>query len=154
VLAATISDTASKSRASWDLSPPRLPLARIQLASLTEAEGLPAQEGVGDSSSPALASTGPRLYKVASGESTVSSGSRSSTSFPAFSGQPPQMNSLAVRGKGQYTCPEGPNCTKGGLQANGEIVVFERNSAFRYVILHRLLPQISITSSSSSWLGM
>lgn len=43
------------------------------------------------------------------------------------------MNSLEARGKGQYTCSEGRNCTKGGVQANGEMVVFERNSAFRYV---------------------
>jgi hypothetical protein len=154
VLAATISDTASKSRASWNLSPPPLSLPRIQLASLAEAEGSPAQDGVGDPSFAPLASAEPRLYQVASAESTVSSESRSSTSFPALSGQSTPMNSLAVRGKGQYTCPEGRNCTKGGVQANGEVVVFERNSAFRYVPPYRLLCKISTILSSSNWFGI
>lgn len=40
---------------------------------------------------------------------------------------------LAVRGKGNYTCPYGRECKKGGVGVNGELVVFERNSAFKYV---------------------
>ena len=39
--------------------------------------------------------------------------------------------SLATRGKGEYTCPRGASCTKGGVSQNGSLVVFERNSAFR-----------------------
>lgn len=42
------------------------------------------------------------------------------------------LDSLSSRGKGNYTCPHGSSCTKGGFR-NGETVIFERNSAFRYV---------------------
>lgn len=41
-------------------------------------------------------------------------------------------NPLLARGKGQHRCPHGSECTKGGFR-NGEIVIFERNSAFRSV---------------------
>ena len=41
------------------------------------------------------------------------------------------LKSLAPRGKGQYTCPYGHNCTKGGVSDDGSIVVFERNSAYK-----------------------
>lgn len=43
------------------------------------------------------------------------------------------MASLSSRGKGSYVCPYGPSCRKGGVKPNGEIVVFERNSAFKLV---------------------
>jgi hypothetical protein len=39
---------------------------------------------------------------------------------------------LLARGKGQYVCPYGSECTRGGVR-HGEIVIFERNSAFRFV---------------------
>lgn len=39
--------------------------------------------------------------------------------------------SLASRGKGEYTCPLGIECRKGGVVSNGDLVVFKRNSAFR-----------------------
>lgn len=44
---------------------------------------------------------------------------------------------LKPRGKGQYLCPEGLACTKGGVQADGTLVVFERNSAFRLAVPFR-----------------
>ena len=44
----------------------------------------------------------------------------------------PLLEQLKSRGKGQYTCPHGRDCKKGGVQQNGELTVFERNSAFRY----------------------
>lgn len=38
---------------------------------------------------------------------------------------------LGHRGKGQYTCPHAYQCTKGGVNPDGTIVIFERNSVFR-----------------------
>ena len=35
------------------------------------------------------------------------------------------------RGSGHHTCPQGLSCTKGGVDARGVLVIFERNSAFR-----------------------
>jgi hypothetical protein len=40
------------------------------------------------------------------------------------------MEALKSRGKGSHTCPKGKNCTKGGIDKNGELIVFDRNSAF------------------------
>lgn len=42
------------------------------------------------------------------------------------------LTSLSVRGTGRYTCPYLHDCRKGGVKY-GELVVFERNSAFRLV---------------------
>lgn len=41
------------------------------------------------------------------------------------------MNSLKSRGKGIYKCKYGLECTKGGVDRNGRIVIFERNCMFR-----------------------
>ncbi|KAK4141812.1 uncharacterized protein C8A04DRAFT_30657 [Dichotomopilus funicola] len=41
-------------------------------------------------------------------------------------------NQLAHRGKGRHTCPHAFRCTKGGVNADGTLVIFERNSHFRY----------------------
>jgi hypothetical protein len=38
------------------------------------------------------------------------------------------------RGKGRHYCPYRLECTKGGLSADKSLVLFERNSAFKYVI--------------------
>jgi hypothetical protein len=43
----------------------------------------------------------------------------------------PSLDQLKRRGKGTYTCPHGKDCTRGGVQPSGELVVFTRNSAFR-----------------------
>jgi hypothetical protein len=45
----------------------------------------------------------------------------------------PSIEQLKARGKGHYTCPHGTACDKGGVQPDGELTVYERNSAFRYV---------------------
>lgn len=42
------------------------------------------------------------------------------------------LDHLKVRGSGQYTCPEGLSCKRGGV-VDGNIRVFKRNSEFRYV---------------------
>lgn len=39
--------------------------------------------------------------------------------------------SLSERGKGQYQCPYAYDCTKGGVDKDGRIVIFERNSTFK-----------------------
>lgn len=44
----------------------------------------------------------------------------------------PLMQQLKLRGKWSYRCPHRYNCVKGGVQPNGQLTVFERNSAFRY----------------------
>ncbi|OAT08716.1 hypothetical protein BDBG_04955 [Blastomyces gilchristii SLH14081] len=41
------------------------------------------------------------------------------------------LKSLVSRGKGDHFCPLGHRCRKGGVDGNGEIVNFERNSVFR-----------------------
>jgi hypothetical protein len=43
------------------------------------------------------------------------------------------LASLSQRGTGQHVCPSGHSCTKGGVAGDGSLVVFPRNSAFRYV---------------------
>lgn len=45
------------------------------------------------------------------------------------------LESLKTRGKGAYTCPKGLDCDKGGVNDNGEMIVFKQNSAFRSVKL-------------------
>ena len=46
------------------------------------------------------------------------------------------LNSLSSRGKGRYFCPCGINCKKGGVEADGTLKLFERNSAFKSVLLN------------------
>jgi hypothetical protein len=41
------------------------------------------------------------------------------------------MNSLKSRGKGTYKCRFGLACKKGGVDRNGDLVIFERNCMFR-----------------------
>lgn len=40
------------------------------------------------------------------------------------------MDALSNRGKGSYICPAGPACTKGGVDKDGNLISFERNSSF------------------------
>lgn len=40
------------------------------------------------------------------------------------------MDALANRGKGVYHCPKRERCTKGGVDKDGNLVAFERNSSF------------------------
>lgn len=42
---------------------------------------------------------------------------------------------LARRGKGHYNCPHMLECTKGGVSPDGTLIIFERNSAFRFVLI-------------------
>lgn len=43
------------------------------------------------------------------------------------------MEALKQRGKGSYYCPMGHRCDKGGVDKDGKLVVFDRNSSFAYV---------------------
>ncbi|KAK2596681.1 hypothetical protein QQS21_006256 [Conoideocrella luteorostrata] len=40
------------------------------------------------------------------------------------------MDALRQRGKGNYYCPKGDKCDKGGVDRDGKLVVFDRNSSF------------------------
>jgi hypothetical protein len=71
-----------------------------------------------------LPNRGVALREDSSG-SPDSDGSSQATTYDA-------SNPLLTRGKGQHRCPKGSECTKGGFR-NGEIIIFERNSAFRLV---------------------
>lgn len=44
------------------------------------------------------------------------------------------MEALRQRGKGNYTCPKSYQCKKGGVDKEGNLVVFDRNSSFAYVV--------------------
>lgn len=41
-----------------------------------------------------------------------------------------KMDALKTRGKGDHYCPKGHQCTKGGVDKDGNLVLFDRNSAF------------------------
>ncbi|KAK5995125.1 hypothetical protein PT974_03519 [Cladobotryum mycophilum] len=44
------------------------------------------------------------------------------------------MEALRQRGKGTYYCPKGQRCDKGGVDKDGHLVLFDRNSSFAYVV--------------------
>jgi hypothetical protein len=54
------------------------------------------------------------------------------------------LASLSVRGTGRYTCPYLHDCRKGGVKY-GELVIFERNSAFRSALFLILQLFLSLT---------
>ena len=64
------------------------------------------------------------------------------------------IEELKPRGKGQYICPEGLSCTKGGVQADGTLVVFERNSAFRLAVPFRIAVFVGAICSKNHFQGM
>lgn len=43
------------------------------------------------------------------------------------------LKALKQRGKGKYYCPRGLRCDKGGVDKDGSLILFDRNSAFAYV---------------------
>lgn len=43
------------------------------------------------------------------------------------------LKALKQRGKGKYYCPRGHRCDKGGVDKNGNLILFDRNSSFAYV---------------------
>ncbi|EHK23746.1 uncharacterized protein TRIVIDRAFT_147872 [Trichoderma virens Gv29-8] len=45
------------------------------------------------------------------------------------------MKALKQRGKGKYYCPRGHQCDKGGVDKHGNLILFDRNSSFAYVIV-------------------
>lgn len=44
------------------------------------------------------------------------------------------MEALRQRGKGTYSCPKAFQCKKGGIDKEGNLVIFDRNSSFAYVV--------------------
>ena len=71
--------------------------------------------------------TGTSTRTLARGDST------STTTMDAPTALAPLLSdaNLRARGKGQYTCPQGMNCRKGGVDPHGNLTLFERNSTFR-----------------------
>ena len=72
-------------------------------------------------------------------ESTISgSATRSDVTYTTMVAIPTSPlsadNDLRARGKGQYTCPLGFSCRKGGIDSHGNLTMFERNSSFRLVL--------------------
>ena len=59
------------------------------------------------------------------------SGERSNSQQSSSNLAHPQSSDFKSRGSGHHTCPQGFSCTKGGVNAEGALIVFERNSAFR-----------------------
>ena len=59
------------------------------------------------------------------------SGERSNSQQSSSDLEHPQSSDFKSRGSGHHTCPQGLSCTKGGVNAEGVLLVFERNSAFR-----------------------
>ncbi|KAG5925300.1 hypothetical protein E4U42_004430 [Claviceps africana] len=58
------------------------------------------------------------------------SGSDCSSSDDDEQFQSIDMDALRQRGKGVYFCPKGVKCDKGGVDKDGNLVVFDRNSSF------------------------
>ncbi|KAF5017172.1 hypothetical protein F66182_10928 [Fusarium sp. NRRL 66182] len=48
------------------------------------------------------------------------------------------MDALKQRGKGSYYCPLGLRCDKGGVDKDGQLVLFDRNSSFAYACHHNV----------------
>lgn len=50
------------------------------------------------------------------------------------------LKALKQRGKGKYYCPRGHRCDKGGVDKNGNLILFDRNSSFAYVASLTICP--------------
>ncbi|PTB55939.1 hypothetical protein M431DRAFT_494382 [Trichoderma harzianum CBS 226.95] len=50
------------------------------------------------------------------------------------------MKALKQRGKGKYYCPRGHQCDKGGVDKHGNLILFDRNSSFAYVVISPFSP--------------
>ncbi|KAF4967023.1 hypothetical protein FZEAL_10580 [Fusarium zealandicum] len=66
------------------------------------------------------------------------------------------MEALKQRGKGSYNCPLGLRCDKGGVDKDGNLVLFDRNSSFAYAcrlvvqdIGHLLTPVTGNTATNT-----
>lgn len=87
------------------------------------------------SPAPAVAPTSPSVtqQKMVTTPTRSSSPETSSNprESPLSSGIP---GHLSLRGRGNHTCPHGVSCKLGGVGLDGELTVFGRNSAFKYVL--------------------
>jgi hypothetical protein len=60
------------------------------------------------------------------------------------------LKALKQRGKGKYYCPRGHRCDKGGVDKNGNLILFDRNSSFAYVTSSLTICPLSFFSSFPS----
>ncbi len=59
------------------------------------------------------------------------------------------MDALKQRGKGSHICPKGPRCDKGGVDKDGNVIVFDRNSSFAYVPNPLASPRAKLNHATS-----
>lgn len=59
------------------------------------------------------------------------------------------MEALGIRGKGSHYCPLGHRCSKGGVDKDGTLVLFDRNSSFAYAC--NLIPPPPPQCPDLSW---
>ena len=131
-IAQDIDSVATRSRTCWNQSPPQPVLPRLEERRLStpnliveSTSGTPGGTEMTPNSSMASSVVSPQGH-------TLVQSSQGSAGVLA------PIEELKPRGKGQYLCPEGLSCTKGGVQADGTLVVFERNSAFRLAVPFRV----------------
>lgn len=95
-----------------------------------ETDSFASYSGRGASENPVLGDD--HLYQSSSASVGASDNGLSPGNIADPLSRMPLLGELKTRGKGHYTCPRKYDCKKGGVQPNGELTVFERNSAFRY----------------------
>ena len=61
------------------------------------------------------------------------------------------MEALRQRGKGVYLCPKGHRCDKGGVDKDGNLVIFDRNSSFAYVPVFTRISSFQRMLEKSIW---
>ena len=122
---------AVRSRACWNESPPQPLLPRLEEQRVLtpnfifeSAPETPGSTKTAPNSSMASSVALPQGYTLAQ-------------SSQGLAGLMAPIEELKPRGKGHYLCPDGLSCTKGGVQADGTLVVFERNPAFRLAVPFR-----------------
>ena len=122
---------AVRSRVCWNESPPQPNLPRLE-----EENPLTPDLVFGNSSRIPGSPAEPSSSDMASFSGSRQAQTPAQWAQVSMSPVPP-IEELKPRGKGQYICPEGLSCTKGGVQADGTQVIFQRNSAFRSALPFR-----------------
>ncbi|KAG8531734.1 uncharacterized protein KY384_003366 [Bacidia gigantensis] len=96
-------------------------------------EGLPtsAPNLYGDQEYTSVATRAGHAGSLAFGEQRIEDIMAPTTDYSHQGQDNPSIDQLKSRGKGQYTCPHGLDCKKGGVKSDGRIRVFTRNHEFR-----------------------
>jgi hypothetical protein len=121
-----LSDAAVALRSCWNLSPLPPFLDGIQPSPYFPASQEPIRERSVGSTSANIIDPHDESSHIETPESQSVDGPENTMADRQY-----RMEDLASRGKGSYVCPEGQRCMKGGISPSGQMIVFERNSAFR-----------------------